>query len=120
MIAAPAKPLLRIERPSGIVQELTNVAANQILTITEPAQLVLLGPHEFQIRCWKGMQFEVQKSHNLQDWDSQGTVTNVTGTLTFQDTQGDPETACCFYQVVSRWWPVQDVGAEVTRLRCRS
>ncbi len=92
---------LRIEWPSGIVQELTNVAANQILTITEPAQLVPLGPRDFQIRCWKGMQFEVQKSHNLQDWDSLGTVANETGTLIFQDTQGDPQTAACFYRVVS-------------------
>jgi len=48
------------------------------------------------------MQFEVQKSRNLQTWDSLGTVTNVTGTLTYQDTQGDPGPACCFYRVVSR------------------
>jgi hypothetical protein len=93
---------LRIEWPSGTVQELTNVAANQILTITEPARLVPLGPREFQIRCWKGMKFEVQKSLNLQTWASLGTVTNVTGTLTFQDIQGDPGTACCFYRVASR------------------
>jgi hypothetical protein len=85
-----------------IVQKLTNVAADQILTITEPAQLVPLGPREFQIRCWKGMRFEVEKSHNLQNWVSLGMVTNVTGTLTFQDTQGDPGSACCFYRVVSR------------------
>ncbi len=84
---------LRIEWPSGIVQELSNIAANQILTITEPAQLVPLGPREFQIRCWKGMQFEVEKSSNLQTWDSLGVVTNETGTLIFQDTQGDPGTA---------------------------
>jgi hypothetical protein len=93
---------LRIEWPSGIVQEFTNVAANQILTITEPAQLVPLGPREFQIRCWKGMPFEVQKSHNLQTWDSLGLATNETGTLIFQDTAGDPGAACCFYRVVSR------------------
>ena len=93
---------LRVEWPSGIVREFTNVAANQILTIAEPARLVPLGPREFQIRCWKGMQFEVEKSHNLQTWDSLGTVTNVTGTLTFKDTQGDPGTACCFYRVLSR------------------
>ncbi len=61
---------LRIEWPSGIVQELTSVAANQILTITEPAQLVPLGPRGFQIRCWKGMKFEVEKSRNLQAWNS--------------------------------------------------
>jgi hypothetical protein len=77
-------------------------AANQILTIPEPAKFVPLGPTEFQIRCWKGMQFEVEKSHNLQTWDSLGVVTNVTGTLTFLDTQGGPGTACCFCRVVSR------------------
>jgi len=79
---------LRIEWPSGIVQERTNVAANQILTITEPAQMVPLGPREFQIRCWKGRRFEVQKSHDLQTWDSLGTVINATGTSTFQASVG--------------------------------
>jgi hypothetical protein len=93
---------LRIEWPSGIVQELANVAANQILTITEPAPLLPLGCREFQIRCWKGMRFEVEKSHNLQTWDSLGTVTNLTGTLVFQDTQSPSGTACCFYRAVSR------------------
>jgi hypothetical protein len=93
---------LRIEWPSGIVQELANVAANQILTITEPAPLMPLGPREFQIRCWKGMRYEVEKSHDLQTWESLGTVTNLTGTLVFQDTQSPPETACCFYRAVAR------------------
>jgi hypothetical protein len=78
------------------------VAANQILTIAEPPQLVPLGPGEFKIRCWKGMQFEVEKSHDLQAWDSLGVVANETGTLIFQDTQGDPQTAGCVYRVVSR------------------
>jgi RNA polymerase sigma-70 factor (ECF subfamily) len=93
---------LRIEWPSGIVQELANVAANQILTLTEPAPLVPLGCREFQIRCWKGMRLEVEKSHDLQAWTSLGTVTNLTGTLVFQDTQSPPETACCFYRAVAR------------------
>jgi hypothetical protein len=48
------------------------------------------------------MQFEVEKSHNLQTWDSLGVVTNETGTLIFRDTQGDPGTACCFYRAASR------------------
>ena len=77
------------------------MAANQILTITEPAPLAPLGPREFQIRCWKGMRFEVEKSNNLRTWDSLGLVTNVIGTLTFKDTQGDSGTTCCFYRVVS-------------------
>jgi hypothetical protein len=29
-------------------------------------------------------------------------VTNETGTLIFQDTQGEPQTAACFYRVASR------------------
>jgi hypothetical protein len=33
---ATSADLVRIEWPSGIVQELTNVAANRILTIPEP------------------------------------------------------------------------------------
>jgi hypothetical protein len=92
---------LRIEWPSGTVQEFQNVAVNQILTIAEPARLVPLGPREFQIRCWKGMQFEVQKSPNLQTWDSLGMVTNVTGTLIFHDPQGESQATGCFYRVVS-------------------
>lgn len=93
---------LRIEWPSGRMQELSNIAANQILTITEPARLVPLGSREFKICCWQGMSFEIQKSHDLQTWDSLGMVTNLTGTLVYQDTQSPPETACCFYRTVSR------------------
>jgi hypothetical protein len=88
--------------PSGILQELTNVAANQILTITEPARLAPVGPREFAIRCWKGMKFEVENSSDLQTWDSLGGVTNETGTLIFRDTQTDRQAAGCFLpQVVS-------------------
>jgi hypothetical protein len=93
---------LRIEWPSGTVQELHNVPVKQILSITEPAKLVPVSSRGFQIRCWKGMQFEVQRTHDLLTWDSLGMVTNLTGTLTFQDTQGGPGTASCFYRVVSR------------------
>jgi len=93
---------LRIEWPSGTVQEFQNVAVKQILTIAEPARLVPLGPREFQIRCWKGMQFEVQKSNDLQAWDTLALVTNVTGTLTFHDASGTLQTVCGYYRVVSR------------------
>ena len=43
------------------------------------------GDREFQIRCWKGMRFEVEKSPDLRTWDSLGVVTNETGTLIFRD-----------------------------------
>jgi hypothetical protein len=36
---ATVAEVVRIEWPSGIVQELSNVEANQILTVTEPARL---------------------------------------------------------------------------------
>ncbi len=87
------------------------MAANQILTITEPAQLAPLGPREFQIRCWKGMRFEVEQSPDLQTWASLGVVTNETGTLTFQDTQGGPQAACCFYRVIATLCGARESGS---------
>ena len=46
---------LRIEWPSGIVQELHDVAAKQSLTVTEPARLQALGAGVLRIQSWKGM-----------------------------------------------------------------
>jgi hypothetical protein len=77
--------LVRIEWPSGTVQELRDIAANQFLTVTEPAQLQVSGPGEFRVQSWKGMAFEVQASTNLIQWSPMTTVTNLTGTLEFTD-----------------------------------
>jgi hypothetical protein len=76
---------VRIEWPSGIVQELQNVTANQILTVTEPARLKVSGPGAFRVQSWKGMAFEVQASIDLKQWSPLTTVTNLTGTLEFTD-----------------------------------
>jgi hypothetical protein len=76
---------LRIEWPSGIVQELHDVAAKQFLTVTEPARLQALGAGVLRIQSWKGMAFEVQSSTDLEQWSSVTTVTNLTGTLEFTD-----------------------------------
>jgi len=43
---------LRIEWPSGFVQDPKEVAPRQILTVTEPARLVPHGAGSFQIQCW--------------------------------------------------------------------
>jgi hypothetical protein len=59
---------LRIEWPSGIVQELHDVAAKQSLTVTEPARLQALGAGVLHIQSWKGMAFEVQASTDLDQW----------------------------------------------------
>ncbi|MBI2949736.1 MAG: VCBS repeat-containing protein [Verrucomicrobia bacterium] len=77
--------IVRIEWPSGIVQELHGVASKQILTVREPARLLVLGPGGFRIQSWKGMAFEVQASTDLEQWSPVTTVTNLTGTLEFTD-----------------------------------
>jgi hypothetical protein len=76
---------LRIEWPSGIVQELHDVAPKQFLTVTEPARLQALKAGAFRIQSWKGMAFEVQTSTDLDRWSPLTTVTNLTGTLEFTD-----------------------------------
>lgn len=77
--------LVRIEWPSGTVQELSNVASKQFLTMTEPARLQALGAGVLRIQSWQGMAFEVQSSTNLDQWSPLTTVTNLTGTLEFTD-----------------------------------
>jgi len=52
--------VLRIEWPSGIAQELCNVAPRQVLIVKEPAKLEVMGTGRFRIRSWQGMAFEVQ------------------------------------------------------------
>lgn len=92
--------LLRIDWPSGAVQEFHNVGVKQQLTITEPARLEPQGPGAFRIRCWKGQAFEVQASADLRQWSSLGTVTNETGTLEFTDPAGAAHSHR-FYRAVS-------------------
>ncbi len=76
---------LRIEWPSGIIQELQNVAVKQMLTVTEPARLQVLAPGVFRVQSWKGMAFEVQTSVDLNQWVPVTNLTNLTGTLEFTD-----------------------------------
>ena len=69
---------LRIEWPSGIVQEFQNVAPKQILTITEPPRLLASstnGAPQFSLKGGRGFQYEVDSSTDLKAWSSIGTVT---------------------------------------------
>lgn len=77
--------VVRIEWPSGIVQELTSVASKQVLTVTEPPRLHALGAGRVRVQCWKGQAFEVEASSNLESWTSLGTRRNETGTLEVTD-----------------------------------
>jgi len=92
---------VRIEWPSGIVQELGNVTANQILTVTEPARLQMTTLGELEIQCWTGQAFDVQVSADLSAWSTVATVTNTTGDLVYTDPDaGTP--ARKFYRVVGK------------------
>jgi hypothetical protein len=93
--------LVRIEWASGAVQAFANVAANQMLTVTEPARLQMTQGGELKIKCWNGQAFDVQVSPDLSAWTVAATVTNTTGTVTFTD----PEIGGArqrFYRVVTR------------------
>ena len=77
--------LVRIEWPSGIVHELTNVASKQVLTVTESPRLQAPGVGRIRVQCWKGQTFELEASNDLAAWISLGTHTNETGTLEVTD-----------------------------------
>jgi hypothetical protein len=92
--------VVRIEWPSGIVQELRDVAAKQRLTVTEPIRLQATGLGQFQFKSWKGQAFTIKASADLTAWNSIATVTNLTGTVEFTD----PEAGLSeqrFYRVVT-------------------
>jgi len=66
--------LVKIEWPSGIVQELTDVPARQLLTVTEPPRLEALGEGRIRLLCWKHQNHEVEASDDLEHWNSLGVV----------------------------------------------
>ncbi len=83
--------LLRIEWPSGIVQELTNVAPNQILTVTEhqanatiaPSLTVSTpapGPVQLTATGQPNLRYVFEASSDLAQWTKIAVRTNLTGT----------------------------------------
>jgi enediyne biosynthesis protein E4 len=91
--------VVRIEWPSGTVQELRDVSANRILTVTEPVRLLASGRGQFRFAGWLGQPFTVEASTDLTAWKALVTVTNFTGTVEF----ADPErtlSAQRFYRVI--------------------
>jgi hypothetical protein len=96
---------LRIEWPSGTVQEFSNIAAKQILTTTEPPRLLATktnGVPQFSLKGGRGFQYEVDSSTDLKAWSSIGllTITNLNGMAQIVDTNAP--TANRFYRAVSR------------------
>jgi hypothetical protein len=82
---------LRIEWPSGTVQEFQNVAARQYLAITEPPRLLfstINGVPRFTLQGGRGFQYDVLASTNLMTWSPLGTltITNLNSTAPIIDT----------------------------------
>jgi CheY-specific phosphatase CheX len=86
--------LLRIEWPIGVVQELTNVVANQILTVTEhqagatnaPSLAVSKsGDDMLQLTAagQTNLRYAFEASTNLVQWTKIAVRTNLTGTVDY-------------------------------------
>ncbi|MBI4661010.1 MAG: CRTAC1 family protein, partial [Verrucomicrobia bacterium] len=97
---------LRIEWPSGTVQEFHDLAAKQVLTITEPPRLQALGrladgSFQLSLTGGLGMSYNVESSTNLARWTqwTSLTITNRTTTITDSTTATAPQR---FYRAVSR------------------
>ncbi|MCL4181232.1 MAG: hypothetical protein KJ072_26245 [Verrucomicrobia bacterium] len=69
--------------------------------MTEPARLIPQGAGAFQIQCWINQAFDIEASTDLTGWSNVATVTNLTGTLVFEDAEAD-EYASRYYRVVAR------------------
>jgi hypothetical protein len=82
--------IVRIEWPSGTVQELHNIASKQFLTVTEPARLkgsVIGGQYQLVLNGGVGFTYDVQTSSNLVDWTS---LTNIQTTNMAMPVSVDP------------------------------
>jgi enediyne biosynthesis protein E4 len=76
--------VVRVEWPSGIVQELTNVAAKQFLTVKEPSKLAAdfspaSGEFHVALTGGKGLVYTLESSTDLASWTSSASLTNQTG-----------------------------------------
>jgi len=96
---------LRIEWPSGTVQEMPNVAAKQFLTITEPARLkanMTNGIPEFSLNGGRNLSYEIDSSPDLQTWTplAHTTITNQSGITNILDTNSGAGQR--FYRAVAR------------------
>ena len=100
--------LMRIEWPSGTVQELENVASKQFLTITEPggeprlAATLENGRVQLTLTGKQGSRYAFETSAALTNWTSAAltvTVTNQSGAVTFP-APGATNDARRFYRAV--------------------
>jgi hypothetical protein len=95
---------VRIEWPSGAVQELHDVSANQTLTVAEPPKLAALKFNTLGFQSdvvgLPGSNYVIETSLNLTDWAWLANVTNAGRSTPFSDPTR-PDTARRFYRVRS-------------------
>ncbi len=95
---------LKIEWPSGTVQEIANVATNQFLTLWEPpsisAETKPDGACVLSIRAEPNRAWQIQASSDLATWETIATITNTTVGFQYTDTAA-AGMACRFYQLKS-------------------
>ena len=86
--------LLRIEWPSGIVQEITNVPANQVLAVTEHQEGATNAPSLAMSNLTDGavqltatgqanLRYVFEASSDLAQWTKLAVRTNLTGTVKY-------------------------------------
>jgi enediyne biosynthesis protein E4 len=96
---------LRIEWPSGTVQELTDVAADQILAVYEPPALSAAvradRACELTIKAEPNRGWQIQSSNDLLTWETLTTVTNTSYQFQFVDPAA-AGMACRFYRLQSQ------------------
>jgi ASPIC and UnbV/FG-GAP-like repeat len=98
---------LRIEWPSGIVQEFHDVAAKQFLTITEPPRLQATvqssdGSVQLALTGGLGFAYDLQRSIDLAQWTLWTTLTNTSRTMTITETNQTHFLPKSFYRAVFR------------------
>ena len=94
---APVVEIVRVEWPSGIVQELHNIPARQTLTIVERTDFSIanLGGGAFELRL-KGprqQRYRLESSSDLTNWSfvDSLTITNADGSASFLHTHAGDE-----------------------------
>ena len=94
---------LRIEWPSGIVQEMGGLAVDQFVTIAEPPVLKVgegatATGFEMILTSRGGFTYEIQSSTDLVNWSFWKTISKVNGSVQVVDTQS-PLPATRFFRV---------------------
>lgn len=98
--------VLRIEWPSGIVQEFRSPGVNQFLSVTEPPVLEARGflpggEFELVLTSRGGFDYRIEATENFQTWVAVAEARNVRGSVQVVD-RGAGHTARRFYRAVQR------------------